>query len=627
MRTTRRDDDAKRIEPLDAPGVSAALPVGNRLPPRRPTSTEGARIRRLSFIARRCRLRDAVPPDGMTQRPSVSVATRRFSLLLGALLSLCSSTSRAQMGPPQDVSGAGSPAPAPTMSAAPSPSPGGGANRSAAAPQGGTSSPDQLLGLVRIDEPPVISLGEALQFVADKSFDLRIAAEEVTQANLQVRKAWALLLPQVSLGGTYSFNFPEQTVEFGSPSQNGQQALLFRSLADVVSSSAQFSQDPAERAAALQQAEQLRQAAQDIESSKPVEVVVQPAHMVSGQLQVSVPLFSGRATPLLQNAYEAVDISEAVVVQARAALLLAATRAYYGAVSAKKLMAIAREQQTSAERHRDALRQREALGLATAIALQRADLDVIRAEQQARAAHQGYAMTLGALGQLMAREELFEVESPPEVPQVEQLDTPEGMIERALQARPEIAVRRSALAIAQRMRTDAWMAFLPSLTLVGQGRYTSNTSGFAAEPITGAVMLQANIPIYDGGTRYATLKETASKIVQEELRLEQEERRIRSQVRGNLDDITLKRQALETADKGLALAVETRDNAQRLFDLGVATSLDVIDANLAVFFAQVEQTRAQLEVEQARLGLAFVSGALTPSLVLAREHPRAYVSN
>lgn len=557
----------------------------------------------------------------------MSVFTRRLPLLLAALLSLCSRTSMAQMGPPQDVPAGGSPAAIPSVSAAASSPTGGGAARAAAAPQGAVSSPDQLLGLVPVDDPPVISLAEALQLVSDKSFDLRVAAEEVTQANLQVRKAWALLLPQVSLGGTYSFSFPEQTVEFGSPSQNAQQALLFRSLADVVSSAAQFSQDPAERGAALQQAEQLRQAAQDIESSKPIEVVVQPAHMVSGQLQVSVPLFSGRATPLLQNAYEAVDISEAVVVQARAALLLAATRAYYGAVSAKKLMTIAREQQMNAERHRDALRQREALGLATAIALQRADLDVIRAEQQARAAHQGYAMTLGALGQLMAREELFDVEAPPDVPYVEQLDTMEGMIERALQARPEIAVRRSALAIAHRMRTDAWMAFLPSLTLVGQGRYTSNTSGFAAEPITGAVMVQANVPIYDGGTRYATLKETASKIVQEELRLEQEERRIRSQVRGNLDDITLKRQALETADKGLTLAIDTRDNAHRLFDLGVATSLDVIDANLAVFFAQVEQTRAKLDLEQARLGLAFVSGALTPSLILEREKSDPAVPN
>ena len=93
-------------------------------------------------------------------------------------------------------------------------------------------------------------------------------------------------------------------------------------------------------------------------------------------------------------------------------------------------------------------------------------------------------------------------------------------------------------------RTDAWMAFLPSLSLVGQGRFSSNTSGFTSDPITGAIMVQANIPIYDGGTNYANLKETASKIEQEKLRLEQSESRIRSQVRGNVDDIALKQQAL-----------------------------------------------------------------------------------
>lgn len=526
----------------------------------------------------------------------------------------------AQMGPPGDMGGAsmGAPmgAPAGAMAdAASGPSGGASQGTAAPAPRAAPAGPEQLLGLLPVDDPPLITLEEAMQAVAEQSYDLRIAQEQITQAGAQLRKAWAMILPQVSIGATYTYSFPDQTVAFGDPQANAQQALLFNSIADVVERSSQFSTDPAERAAAQAQAEQLRRAARDLESAKPLEIDIQPTHMVAGQLQVALPLFNGRALPLIQNAYEAVDVSRAIVDQARASLMLATTQTYYGAVTAKKMLAISEEQLENAGRHRDALRDREALGLVTAIALQRADLDVVRAEQQVRAAQQGYLIALGALGQLMAREEMFEVAEPPAVPAVEAGAEPDTLIEQALSARPEIAMQRSSLSIAERMRTDAWMAFLPTINLVGQGRYTSNTSGFTTDPITGAIMVQANIPIYDGGTRYATLKETASRIRQEKLRLEQAEARIRSQVRGNVDDIALKQQALEIARRGLTLATDTRDNAQRLFDLGAATSLDVIDANLAVFFAQVELARAELDVEQARLGLAYVVGALTPMYV------------
>ena len=51
-----------------------------------------------------------------------------------------------------------------------------------------------------------------------------------------------------------------------------------------------------------------------------------------------------------------------------------------------------------------------------------------------------------------------------------------------------------------------------------------------------------------------------------------------------------------TTRRGRPLAQDTKANARRLFEFGAATSLDVIDANLSVFFAQVELTRAELDV-------------------------------
>jgi outer membrane protein len=154
------------------------------------------------------------------------------------------------------------------------------------------------------------------------------------------------------------------------------------------------------------------------------------------------------------------------------------------------------------------------------------------------------------------------------------------------------------------------MMFLPSVGLTAQGRWTSNTSGFVALPFTGAVILQASVPIYDGGTRYAALKESGSKIREELLKVRQLERKIAGQVRGNIADIAVKRQALITSRQSVELSQKTAENAANLYELGMATSLDVIDANLAVFLAEIDLARAELDLEQARLSLTYILGEM-----------------
>ena len=64
----------------------------------------------------------------------------------------------------------------------------------------------------------------------------------------------------------------------------------------------------------------------------------------------------------------------------------------------------------------------------------------------------------------------------------------------------------------------------------------------------------------------------------------------------------------------MKVAEETRDQAQTLYEVGAATPLDVSDANLAVYVAELDLLRAELEVQQARLGLAYVVGVFPGDL-------------
>ncbi|MFZ9886276.1 MAG: TolC family protein [Myxococcota bacterium] len=492
------------------------------------------------------------------------------------------------------------------------------------APTGGlspTMSPEALFGLADDGPVEVLSLEELWSRAAQGSFDLRIAHEKVVQQQAQVRRAWSFLLPNVSLGGSYTYNCTfgradaladcgDQTVEFVSEEQLDQQALLFRALGQILGQVAELEDDPATRTELSSQSEGLLGAADQLERRKESAqpIVVQPAHVFGGSLQVTMPVFNGRSLPLLQNAYAAVDAVSLANRQASNALLLAVTRAYYTAATAKKMVQIAAAQQESSNRHRAAVQSRGELDALPPLQLRRAELDVIRAEQALRQAEAGYRGAIASVGQLAGIRNRFDIEEPArgifrQAPRGE-----EELFELARAARPELRAQKIALQIAERSRLDAWMSFLPSVNLVGQARATSNVSGFIASPVQGALLLTASLPLYDGGARYAALEESASRIREALLQIRQVEDRILGQVRGNLEQVTLRSQALTLAEAAVSVARETQSQASALYEAGAATALDVSDANLGLSLAEAELARAQLDLEQADLGLAYVTG-------------------
>ena len=115
----------------------------------------------------------------------------------------------------------------------------------------------------------------------------------------------------------------------------------------------------------------------------------------------SLPIFNGRSIPLLMNAYDGVDITIAATKQVQAALLYSVARTYYTAFTAKKMTLLAAQQVQNANAHRVTVKERMELGVATPLALQRAKLNLVRAEQSRRNMAHGYEMALGALGSLL----------------------------------------------------------------------------------------------------------------------------------------------------------------------------------------------------------------------------------
>jgi outer membrane protein TolC len=457
-------------------------------------------------------------------------------------------------------------------------------------------------------EVPVITLDEAMRLASERNYDLRIAAEQIVQAQTVIRRAWATLLPRLSVGGQYVYTTPVTEISFLDQEAVDQQkqqlegqALLLRTMGQLVAAS-----DPARSEELYAAAAAMEDAADKLEPMDPI--AIQPAHLFTANAQVVVPLFNGRTLPLVFNSYDLVDQARLSLDRARQQALFAVASLYFSAATLKKMTGIVENNLASARSHRAATEARVSAGALPAIALKRADYDVIQAEQTVRSTRSTYLLLLGSLGQLIGRDSLFEVAAPDQVAAHEQQGSADNFFERAMASRRDLKALKVSLGIAERGMMDYWLRYAPSLNLVGQANWTSNTSGFQDEPVTYNVVLQASLPLYDGGERYAVRDEAASKIRQAKLQIEKSEQETAALIRGNLQDIQVRLEGLASSQAALELARDNHQNARSLFDVGAATNLEVIDAQAAELAAEIDLARAELELQLARLGLLFVVG-------------------
>jgi outer membrane protein len=487
---------------------------------------------------------------------------------------------------------------------------------SAEAPAPTASSPAMgttgAASLRPVGSPAVITLPDALARAAAQSIDLRIARARLDEASAGLTKAYALLLPNLSAGASYTFNYPEVEATFGDPDQLKQQALLFRSIADITDGSAAQNPDPIARRAAAERAEELRKAANQLDNTTLSPIVIQPRHQVDANLTLAMTLFNPRTLSVLPNVYGGIAISEMATEQARSAILYNVAKLYYQLVAASSVVDIATRQVDSAKARLVIAQNRASLGLLTPLALSQAELDVRKAEQQLRAAQNGLRSGKAALGGMLALVDDFSLATPPPQMAIEdQASNADALVARAFDQRLDVRVQREALAIADRTKLDAWLRLAPSLQLVAQGRYTSNVAGLVSVPVTGSVIVQGSWTIFDGGQTLGAMQEADAKIRQEVLRMEQTNQLIEREVRGSIDDLRFKKEAAGTALELAELAKEQANNADRLLAEGAITQTDASDAALGAFAAQVDAARAAFDVEVARLGLAYALGELS----------------
>ncbi|RKH16793.1 TolC family protein [Corallococcus praedator] len=426
---------------------------------------------------------------------------------------------------------------------------------------------------------PVLSLDEALESARQQNLDLKIAQERFEQASLATRKAWAGYLPTISVGASITRNNVAAIIPAGTIA--------------------------------------------------PVDITIQPLIQQGAQAEIRQAIIAPQLWAGIAASYKSVKLAELNTQTARRQVLFGVAQAYYGAAAQQEaLRAQERLLELTRAREKDTQARFDA-GTVTRVALLRAQLDRSRAEQDLVRAKNALAGLKLALGTLIQKEPDFDLAPPPE-PQVPAQASPDDLVNQAIQERSDVQAAEVGLKLTRINKTGVILSYLPTLGVTGAYRI-ANAAGFTGQNETWAITFGASWTLFDGGLREANLSEASSRVREATVSQQLAQARVKEEVRRSKLDLENALANRSKAEEALGLARESNRLTDVSFQAGVATYLEVADANTSLTNAEVGFVSERLQASLAALRLlnalgSFESGSVRKEAAALGAKPGAGVS-
>lgn len=420
-------------------------------------------------------------------------------------------------------------------------------------------------------------MAEAMSELETSNLTLAQARARAEEAQSLVRQALVPLLPTVAAGASYTRNNAEAKLSMG--------ALL-----DAIE-------------AGLSKAVP-RPVAID-HSGAPADAVIQPLQAWTAQASVRVPLFAAHAYADVGAARAAARAAELSIRSVRHQLLGALQQSAVWAAAAEEIVGVSERALVVAHEHaRSAERQVEA-GIAPALARLQATTEVVRRESELVRAKSELDRSRLVLGVLLGRAEPVRVAPPSVQANAEPLD---ALAARAVQQRPELGVLAANLETAKRQEDSARWRLAPTLAASASG-LVSDVAFVTGERSAWKLSVDLSWTLYDGGLRSAKGKQAQAQAQALQAALDAQTVEVRQQVLDARRDAAVAARRLDLAQRQAALARETAASAKRGFEAGLASSLDVLDANDREYQAELAVVDATARVAAASVALARATGS------------------
>ncbi len=285
----------------------------------------------------------------------------------------------------------------------------------------------------------------------------------------------------------------------------------------------------------------------------------------------------------------------------------AVAKAYLNAVRADAALETAKANVALAERVLKQARSQKEAGTGTGIEITRSEVTLANEKQRQIVAEEdrntARLQLLRALNvQLDAELELTDSlkYQPAEIP-----DAPKALA-AARELRPELKAQDQRQLVAKLNYQSLRSERLPSVNAFGDYGVLGKTGGTTIP--TRTVGVSVRIPIWDGGRRDARRAEGASQLRQESIRTRDMAQQVELEIRLALESLKSSEGQVVVALEALAQSEKELAQAERRFEAGVASGLEVTEAQARVARSRENNIAAVFKQKAARVDLGVAVG-------------------
>lgn len=282
-------------------------------------------------------------------------------------------------------------------------------------------------------------------------------------------------------------------------------------------------------------------------------------------------------------------------------------KVYFAVLSARRSAEITRSQLASALRQDESVAARVEAGAAVPLDRARTEIGVLEARQRMEAADAQLAQQWDLFGQSLGLEEPVEADEAPAPDPGEPLAR---YLERALGSRADLRTLEASHASARLQIDDAWMRFLPSLSLTWTGMYRGPGTVFSPGGTQWTAAASLVVPIFDGGLRYGALADARAQVADAEERASQLRRSVRVQVRDAYRRAETAGRTIVLAERSVALSRQNLERAELAYQAGAATGVELDDARRQLEQAETTLLLRSLDRQLAMIDLMASAGML-----------------
>ncbi len=325
------------------------------------------------------------------------------------------------------------------------------------------------------------------------------------------------------------------------------------------------------------------------------------------------PIFDARVFPLYRQQRFDRDAARLSAADTKRLLGYDAAIAFLGALGFEQVLLAAEHRRDFAQTNLSDVRARFEAGLVSSN-------DVTRAELELATAVRGVAQASGDVQSArIDLETLLNAEVGPLVPPVALLDSATeshatespaqstAEIEAARQRRTDIAAQRARVEALRAFSDEPAARFLPSVFFNAQASNV-NDGPISDRNNRGFMGVTFAWPVFDAGVRRAERAERKAIVRGQELELEAALRDVDRQMRGAGVQLSTEQAALREAAAALRAARKNADETNALYREGLASALELADANQQLFESEVAEVTARYRMAVAYMAVREASG-------------------